>query len=781
MVIVSATGKTTNKLIEAGNAAEAGNLGDALAILGQIGETHRGLARQPQTVRKLEQLMHDAGNLLGGIFQLREQTPRSQALLVSFGERLSATLFCDYLAACDAEADMLDARRVIVTDDNFAEATVDFEKTTERFAREPLLQSTATIPVITGFIAATEDGATTTLGRSGSDYTAALIAQLVKADELVIYTDVDGILTADPALVHEARTLSSVSYREAAEMSYFGAQVVHPRTMLPALKANIPIWIKHSGYPERPGTCISERSDDSPAGVKTVTSVRDLSLVTIDGRGMAGLVGVARRIFESAEGAAANVIMISQSSSEQTVSVVVNTASAGGLVRELKRRFALELKTRAIESIDQTNGVSIVSIIGAGMAGRPGTAASFFSSLASVGVNILAIAQGASELSISVAIRQDQLPRAVRAAHTAFGLTRLTNLVVIGSGRVGETFLRMLEQNSANLSKNLNLDLRVVGVCNSQKFVFAANGMPPTAAIGRLKEGQQRPDDHALLDQIGAEHFTDVVVVDMTAAETGGLHAEALRRGFHVVTANKKPLAGSMSAYRKLMDASYHGRARYGYETTFGAGLPALHTLHELLLSGDTLLSVTGCLSGTLGYICTLLEEGQSLQVAVERAVEQGYTEPDPREDLSGRDVARKALIIARSAGRLLEPQDVQLEPLVPNLEGGLAPALAAYQDALAARIAAAADAGRTLRYTASIDQEGVRVGLSEVPKDGPIGALRGPDNILVFRTQRYDQYPLVVRGPGAGAEVTAAGVLADVLKVTHELGRAIRPQSSGE
>jgi aspartokinase/homoserine dehydrogenase 1 len=378
-------------------------------------------------------------------------------------------------------------------------------------------------------------------------------------------------------------------------------------------------------------------------------------------------------------------------------------------------------------------------------------------------VNVLAIAQGASELSISVAVRGDQADRAVRAVHSAFGLTRVAHLAVFGHGLVGKALLRMLDEARPAFP---DLDLRISLVAGSSRAVFEADGLPAGEVEARLANASSRSSDQELIAALSARRFADVIVVDVTAGELGDLHVAALKAGFHVVTANKRPLSGSMEAWRELFAARDASGMRYGYETTFGAGLPVLHTLKDLLATGDRLRRVEGCFSGTLGFLCTQLDRGVDLREAVADAQARGFTEPDPRDDLSGLDVARKALIVARSLGRSLELGDVALEPFVPGLERGLEAALSEAAPAMAARVDEARSRGEVLRYVARIDDSGVSVGLRAVPAGSATGSLVGPDNILVFTTARYAENPLVVRGPGAGAEVTAAGVLGDVLRI---------------
>ena len=783
LTVVSALGDTTDLLLEASGLAEAGDALGASAIVQRLRAYHEEVClgcELPAAATALMPLFSELSSILEGVRLLREVTPRSRALIASFGERLSAPLVAAAVQLVSSGeggsalvSPALDAREIIVTDAAHDDAQVKMPATRARVQKRllPLLKA-GQAPVITGFLAADENGITTTLGRGGSDYTATLLGALLAASEIHIYTDVDGVLTADPRLVKEARTLPEITYREAAEMSYFGARVLHPRTILPAADAKIPVRVRSSFLLDQPGTRIGETAPTLPHGVKTVTSIADQAIVSIEGRGMSGVLGVARRIFEAAERSSTNVVMISQASSEQTVSLVVPQSDAPALVEALSERFSPELARGDIERVTHRDRVAVLSIIGKGMAGTPGIAGKLFSALGAAQVNVLAIAQGSSELSISVAVDAMEMARAVRAAHSAFGLTRVLNILLCGAGGVGKTLLRLLNQTRRSMHSELDLELRVVGVATSKKLLFDSDGLDPGSVSETLAGGggEARPDDAGLIAKLVGQRFTDMVLVDVSAADTVDLHKRALNAGVHVVTANKRPLAGSLASYRELFDTSRQRGRRYQYETTFGAGLPVLHALQELVNTGDRVVRVVGCLSGTLGFITSRLDEGAELGLVVAQAEDRGFTEPDPREDLSGRDVARKALIIARACGFEVEPEDVELTPLVPGLEGGLAPACAAFAATLDAEIAAAKANDEVLRYVADIRPGSTKVGLQRVAAAGPIGSLRGPDNILVFQTARYDEFPLVIRGPGAGSEVTAAGVLGDVLKVARRI-----------
>lgn len=764
-VVVSAMSGVTDTLLTLGRRAATGDAEAVRAGLDALRERHLAVPVDGEAEARLREDLGELDRLLHGVLLLGELTPRSTALLASFGERLCATITAALLRATSHAAQAVDARRFVVTDDRYESATVDLAATRAQadVVLRPLLAA-GSIPVITGFIGATPAGATTLLGRGGSDWTGAIVGAVLDAREIWIWTDVDGILTADPRIVKEARRLDAVSYREAAEMSYFGAKVVHPKTMAPAQRQGIPIRIRSTFAPDLPGTLILATAPALPQGVKTVTAIRDLALITVEGSGLSGVPGSARRIFHAAEQSGANVIMISQASSEQTVSLVVRSSEAEDLAAALRGAFELEILTDVVAPPRVQPGMAAVSIIGEGMAGVPGVSARFFGALGAAGVNVAAIAQGASELSISVAVRDADAVRAVQVAHTAFGLTRVVNLALVGVGRVAQALLRMIEETRQDLADRHGLELRVIGAATRSRAIVDHAGLAIDGLRGALDAADDRPTDAAWIAALREGHATDVVVVDLSGGDTTDLQLAALTAGFHVVTANKIPLASDRHA--ELAHAARAAGVRYGFETTVGAGLPVIGTLRDLVHTGDRILSVEGCFSGTLGFVATRLQDGEPLGAVIADAHARGYTEPDPRDDLSGKDVARKAMILARAMGWDVDASRLSLEPFVPDLDDGLEAAVVRHGAAFSARFAASAARGSTWRYVARLEGGQVSVALREVPLDSPIGSLRGPDNLLVFRTARYRDNPLVVRGPGAGADVTAAGVLGDVLRI---------------
>jgi bifunctional aspartokinase / homoserine dehydrogenase 1 len=806
VVVASAMTGVTNLLVEAAHAVADGDRDRASDIVAELDGRHnealatllKAGAEQPgfeggDTLIDLRDLMSDLWEMLAATVHIGELTPRVRDRILSAGEKMSVRLLVVAMRAVGLEAVAMDADTFLETDGSFGEASPlsGIADRTVQAALTPHL-SAGRIAVVTGFCGRAPDGATTTLGRGGSDLTATVIAGALDADEVTLWSDVDGVYSADPRVVPEARVIPQLNFREAAEMSYYGAKVLHQRTMIPVAGKGIPVRSRNTSRPKMPGTLIDGRFTPGSHPVKAITAVRDHALLSVEGKGMAGVPGVAARVFGALAARDISVTMISQSSSEASICFAVPADHALGAEAALKRTFRADISRGAVEEIVVRRGVGLVAAVGLGMARTPGVAARLFTALARHGVNIYAIAQGSSELNVSLAIADDDVPDALRAMHSEFGLDRLDtgvdperhfDILLVGAGKVGRALLNLLPARRAHIRARFGLDARVVGVADRSGFVFEpagisderlaalvetkAGGQPLTAAGATPAASPGELIEHALTYRLARP-----VVVDVTdASENGVLFRRAFALGADVVTANKGPLA---SDYTGLQEAAAEAHRVLKAEATVGAGLPVVDTLEVLLATGDELKQAEGCLSGTLGFLMTRLEEGAAFSDAVHEAVELGYTEPDPAIDLSGEDVARKATILGRMAGLTDASTPVELEGLVSADWVGMSydelrPRLASLDASIAARIQAASDAGNKMRFVARVRAGSIQVGLTEVPGDSALGMLRGTDNMVVFRSERYDQRPLVVSGPGAGIDVTAMGVLGDILRIAAE------------
>ncbi len=782
VVVVSAIQGVTDALLHLARdaAADTGGWREACRALR---DRHRTIADEllgaaaAEVQDWLEERFGELAELLQGLSLLRLPAPETVDRIQGLGEVFSARLLAAHFAALGSPAALLDARDVLVVSTGELGVSVDWQDSARRLtawrAHHPELRV-----VVTGFVARDGRGRPTTLGRNGSDYSGSIFGALFAAEEIHIWTDVDGVLSADPRLVPEAVLIPHLSYDEACELAYFGAKVVHPQTMAPAIARGIPLHIRNTFRPENPGTRIDAEVDLSRA-VKGISTMPGLALLNVEGAGMIGVPGTAERVFGSLRAARVSVVMISQGSSEHSICCLVRAVEAEAAETALREAFARELEQGHIERITVQAGISALATVGDGMAGTPGIAARLFQSLARPGVNVRAIAQGASERNISVAISSADAARALRAAHAGFYLSPQTvSLGLVGPGQVGRAFLRQLEGAAPRLRKEAQLDLRVRAVADSRRMVLEELALSPAEAPGRLASATLEANLDRLAAHVRASHLPHAVIIDCSAS--GGVadaYASWLAQGIHVITPNKHAGSGPLERYRALRRASAQHGARFRYEATVGAGLPIITTLRDLLDTGDEVLSIEGILSGTLAYLFNRFDGRTPFSALVREARAAGYTEPDPRDDLNGMDVARKLVILGREMDGVLELSSVAVEGLVPQGLQALSreaflERLPEMDAPLAARVAEAHGRGKVLRYVARLDRAGAAtVGLMELSPDHPFSHGQATDNIVRFTTARYRERPLVVQGPGAGPEVTAAGVFADLLRITAALG----------
>ncbi|HUI63967.1 MAG TPA: bifunctional aspartate kinase/homoserine dehydrogenase I [Bacteroidota bacterium] len=784
VVVFSAFEGVTDQLIATGRLAARGDR-KYVRVLSALKRRHLGCLNELVSARRRRECesfvrdrLTDLSDVLHGVFFTKELTTRTLDYVMSFGEILSTSIIAEAARERGLACKFYDSRQMIKADDTFGNGRVKYDLT-YRNIRSHLRRATE-VQFVPGFIASTTDNDTVTLGRGGSDFSAALYGAAAGAREIEIWTDVDGVMTADPRKVSKAFSIPSMTFDEAMEMSHFGAKVINPPTMLPALERNIPIRIKNTFHPEFPGTVIGKRDRSGAFPIKGISSIDEIALLRIQGSGLSGSAGIGKRIFSALATKNINVLMVTQASSEYSLCLAVLPDSAAAAKHLIEEELKYELRDRRIEAVVIESGLSAVAIVGENMRKTTGVSGKLFQALGKNGINVVAIAQGSSELNISTIVAKDDEAKALNTIHDAFFLsgTKSLHLFIVGTGLIGGTLLKQIAQQKQVLLRSQSLDIRVQAVANSRQMIFDGGGSLPQHWRERL-EGMGTPMNlDSYIRQMKGMNLANSVFVDCTASdELVAKYAEVLESSISIVTPNKKANAGRHLLYARLHRAAMDHNVRFLYETNVGAGLPIINTINDLVAGGDRIERIDGVLSGTLSYLFNSFVDGRSFSEIVREAKMRGYTEPDPRDDLNGRDVARKLLILARESGHLLELRDVRVKSLIPtallrqkSIDGFFKHLKTLDPDFSRERVEAETE-GKVLRYVASFADGEAEVAVQRVGPDHPCYALSGSDILVALTTTNCRDHPIVIKGPGAGAEVTATGVFADIIRIAHHQG----------
>ncbi|HBI88057.1 MAG TPA: bifunctional aspartate kinase/homoserine dehydrogenase I, partial [Sphingobacterium sp.] len=779
LVVLSAMSGVTNLLTQlAEDAAEGKSFSDGLKSLE---DKHFTVVKELLAVKyqnpvftKLKLFFNEIEDLLQGISALKELSNQSKDLILSYGERCSNYMVSKVMEQYIPESLFVDASHYVKTDSNFGNAYLN-EMLTEQLVKSLYITHGDKLLFVTGFIGSNENGRITTLGRGGSDYTAAIFGSILDATAIEIWTDVNGMLTADPRIVKKAFSLPVLSYTEAMELSYFGAKVIYPPTMIPAFLKKIPIVIRNTFEPDFSGTVIQFDSGKTALPIKGISSISDISVINLSGSGMIGKSGFSGRLFTLLAREQINVVLITQSSSEHSITFAVNPSDAKRAIQLIEVEFELEIQANKLVVPAIEENLSVLAIVGENMKKTPGMAGRLFAALGRNGINVRAIAQGSSEYNISVIIGKEDLAKALNAVHDAFfaELKKTLHVFNIGTGNIGATLFKQLEnQHDFLLDKN-DIEIKVVGISNSRKMLFNTEGVDLNNWSDELAKNGTESDLALFIDRMKALNLPNCVFIDNTASKLPATYYEDIfKSNISIVTCNKIANSGKFEQYKTLRDTAHRHGVDFFYETNVGAGLPIVRVLKDLMLSGDRILKIEAILSGTISYIFNNFKADASFYDIVKQAQELGYTEPDPRDDLGGVDFMRKMLILARDAGYAVEAEDVDLGAILPpaclkaDTVDSFYTELQQENEYFEAMKKKAANENKVIRYIGKLENGKVSIAIQFVDENHPFYALSGSDNIISFTTERYKERPLVVKGPGAGAEVTAAGVFADLVNV---------------
>ncbi|MEC3908161.1 bifunctional aspartate kinase/homoserine dehydrogenase I [Tamlana sp. 2201CG12-4] len=776
--VVSAVGGITDKLLLAGKQAQ--NKDHAfLETFEIIKERHFSIIKELNPTSHdvilsyVEDKLNSLKSLLEGIYLINELSPKTSDKLVSFGELLSSFIIAETMKNRELSAGRKNSQELVVTNSNFTKAEVDYS-VTDKNIRDYFKSAAHNITILPGFISKSKTGEQTTLGRGGSDFTAAIIAAALKVEQLEIWTDVSGMFTTNPKLVKQAYPIQKISYEEAMELSHFGAKVLYPPTVQPVLNLDIPIHIKNTLEPEALGTIISNEESKSNGPVKGISNISNIALLTLEGSGMVGIPGFSKRLFETLSQEKINIIMITQASSEHSICLGIEEKDAENAKLVIDAVFENEIALNKIDPIIVEMGLSIIALVGDNMKNHQGISGKMFSSLGKNNVNVRAIAQGASEKNITAVIAEKDVKKALNTLHEQFfeSKTKQLNVFITGVGNVGERLVEQIKQQKKYLKENLKIKLRVIGLSNSRHMIFDENGINLSDWKSQLEQGE-KATLQGFFEKTKALNLRNSIFVDVTAnKDIADLYAQYLRQSIGIVACNKIACSSDFENYKLLKRLSLKYNAPFLFETNVGAGLPVIDTLNNLVASGDKIKSIQAVLSGSLNFVFNNFSDSTKFYDVVKQAASEGYTEPDPRIDLSGVDVARKILILARESGVEMNLEDIENTPFlsesglksdtIDDFYNTLITDEAHYQSLYAS----AKSKNCQLKYVAKFDEGKASVGLQEIPEGHPFYNLEGKDNIVMFYTQRYPEQPMIIKGAGAGADVTASGLFADIIRL---------------